>query len=410
MKLVFNGRMGIFATVLMAAAAAAVGGCNQVSREERDAFTNYQTGNYAQAVAVLRPAAQKKDNNYVLSNCRLGSAALAAGGADEAEQAFLNAYEIINSTNINDPGRQLGTVALWEGVKVWKGEPFEQAMAHYYLGMIYLLHHDYGNARAAFENSLFKVREYASKDDIDKYQLAESNFALGYLGLGFCNLRLGKNELAAAAFQRAQQIDSSLAQLISDVQQPNVNTLIFVDAGMGPQKAGKGWYTEESAFGPTPAEIGPILPVTATVNGTLLTRPNVRYATVDTLAMAQEKRWQDIDTIKKVKAVAGTGLMAGGAGAAAYGAAKGDKGWFWGGVGAMAAGALLSASSQSDLRAWGMLPRTVYIIPAVLPPGQHTIEVQSGAAHSAPLTVTVAPPSQGPRDNIFYFRLIGVYR
>ena len=68
--------------------------------------------------------------------------------------------------------------------------------------------------------ALFKVREYASKDDLKKYQMAESNFALGYFGLGFCNLRMGKSDLAQAAFTRAQQIDPALAQLISDVQQP----------------------------------------------------------------------------------------------------------------------------------------------------------------------------------------------
>jgi tetratricopeptide (TPR) repeat protein len=408
-----GGRRIAGAVVGAVVMAAGMGGCNTMPKEVAQAIGDYQVGNYGQSAALLKPFAGKRNEDYVLNNCRLGSAALAwgqNGALEEAQQAFMNAYQVLNSTNINDPGRQVGVVVLWEGVKVWKGEPFEQAMAHYYLGLIFLIKHDYDNARAAFQNSLFKVREYASKDNFDKYKLAESNFALGYFGLGFCNMRMGKMDLAQAAFARAQEIDPSLAQVIADAQQPGVNTLIFVDAAMGPQKMGKGWYSEESVFGPTPQQMGPALPIVATVDGQVVTRQGENYGTVDTLAMAQERRWQDIDTLRKAKAIAGTGLMAGGTGAMTYGAIEGNEAAFWGGLGALAAGALLSASSQADLRAWGMLPRTVFIVPATLPPGEHTIEVSSGNAHSAPLVTTVTVPAAGGAgDNVFYFRLMGVY-
>ena len=53
-----------------------------------------------------------------------------------------------------------------------------------------------------------------------------------------------------------------------------------------------------------------------------------------------------------------------------------------------------------------MLPRTVYIIPAAIPPGQHTIMVQAGGGQSAPLQTVVKPrkPAE-PSDNVYYFRL-----
>ncbi len=117
---------------------------------------------------------------------------MAAYEFDEAEQAFLAAYEVMKGVNTNDGGRTLGAALVFEGIKVWKGEPFERAMAHYYLGLIYLHKGDYGNAHAAFENSLFKVREYAKIDDDKHYTEVESTFALGYFGLGFCELRTGR--------------------------------------------------------------------------------------------------------------------------------------------------------------------------------------------------------------------------
>lgn len=400
-------RAAFLTAVMVAGAGLGLAGCNDMPRAARNAFADYQAGSYAAAAAQLRPLAHKRDENYVLNNCRLGSCDLAAGNLDEAQQSFMNAYNVLNATGVNDPGRQLGAAVVWEGVKVWKGEPFEQAMAHYYLGMIFLLHGDYENARAAFENSLFKVHEYASKDDFEHYSMVESNFALGYFGLGFCYLRLSQPDKAQAAFARAQQINPGLATLIAQAQQPGVNTLIFVDEGRGPRKAAKGWYDEQSVFGPTPAQAGPIPQVTAFADGQVITNPQILYSTVDTLAMAQERRWQDIDTLRETKAIFGTGAMAAGAGMLAYGADRGSSNWEIAGLATMGAGALIAASSHADTRFWGMLPRTVYIIPAIVAPGTHVFTVQANGVQSAPLQTTITPADPAhPRDNVFYFRLV----
>ena len=307
-------------------------------------------------------------------------------------------------------------------------------MAHYYLGLIFLIRHDYENARAAFQNSLFNLQDYAKKDDQEHIQEVQSNFALGYYGLGFCYLRLGNVDLARQNFQLAVKMDPSIQPVVTQTGDPSTNALLFIDAGQGPMRAGRGWYNEESAFGPTPAEAGPVPPVVAWVDGQQATMaaggpavaPGVYvpggpapvgpvyhspYALVDTLAMAQQKRWQDIDTIRKTKAVVGTGLMAGGTGVAAYGAQKRDQGMMWAGIGAALLGGAVTASSQADLRYWEMLPRTVYVVPLTLPPGEHDIVVQAGPGRSAPVHVTIpggAGPtgtSGGPRDTVLYFRL-----
>src|SRR5436309_2660251 len=122
---------------------------------------------------------------------------------DAAESAFLNAYEVINSTGVNSGGRGAAAAIINEKMKVWKGEPFEKAMVNYYLGLVYYMRHDYENARAAFENSLFKLRDYGeSKNKDDEYRKVESDFALGYLMLAKSFQRLGDEQAARKNFDR----------------------------------------------------------------------------------------------------------------------------------------------------------------------------------------------------------------
>src|SRR6185436_12119761 len=94
-----------------------------------------------------------------------GSAALADYNLREAEAAFLRAYEVINSVGVNNGGRTLGAVLVDEKIKVWRGEPFDRAMLNFYLGLVYYMQHDYDNARGAFENALFKLRDYGETKD-----------------------------------------------------------------------------------------------------------------------------------------------------------------------------------------------------------------------------------------------------
>ena len=98
------------------------------------------------------------------------------GRFGDAEAGFYRAYEVINSMGVNAGGRSLGAVLVDEKIKVWKGEPFERAMANYYLGLVYYMRHEYDNARGAFENALFKLRDFSGDDD-KKGREVESDFA-----------------------------------------------------------------------------------------------------------------------------------------------------------------------------------------------------------------------------------------
>jgi tetratricopeptide (TPR) repeat protein len=351
-------------------------GC--VSVEEQHAeqgVGDFLLGAYPHAEQMIRPAAEIKDQNFVLNNDRLGSAALAAYDLDTAESAFLRSYEVINSVGVNSGGRTLGAVLVSENIKVWKGEPYEQAMVNFYLGLIYYMRHEYANARGAFENSLFKLRDYGEeKDDKgDKYKQVESNFALGYLMLAKSYQRLGRDDQAKKNFDRVAALAPYLKPLADPAMNQQSNVLLVVDLGRGPQKETT-FDQSIIAVVPTPQQAGPIPLPTVYVDGAPADVGANNRPPVDLLALGQDRRWQSIDTIRAVKAALGTGLIVAGAANAELNRRSDPLV----SLGLIASGLLLKASSGADLRHWEMLPRTVFVIPLHLSPGPHDISVVFG--------------------------------
>jgi tetratricopeptide (TPR) repeat protein len=350
-----------------------------------DAVRAYLYGDYPYALNKLRPLADRTDENYVLNNARLGSAALADYDLDTAESAFLNAYEVINSTGVNSGGRGAAAAVFNEKLKVWKGEPFEKAMVNYYLGLVYYMRHDYENARAAFENSLFKLRDYGEgrggEGKEDEYRRLESDFALGYLMLAKSFQRLGDEQAARKNFDRLVELRPRLKSLANWQRNQQSNVLLVIDYGYGPRRKTNEFDGAFVGFAPRPEEVGPIPLPRVIVNGALTAGPRTAHydlPPVDLLALAQEKRWQDIDTIRATKDILGTGLMVGGAYQAhRYNQTqRGQDAAIAAGL--LATGLLLKASSQADVRTWEMLPRTSFVVPLTLPPGRHDITVDFG--------------------------------
>jgi tetratricopeptide (TPR) repeat protein len=378
-------------------------GCGP-SREEivaSYAVQDYYLGDFHHAVERLRPLADKTDQNFVLNNCRLGLAALAGYDLDEAEGAFLKAYEVINSVGVNDGGRSLGAVLVDEKLKIWKGEPFERAMANFYLGLVYYMQRDYNNARAAFENALFKLRDYnKNKDSKDDDRRVESDFALATVMLGRCWQRLGRDDLARANFARATELHGWLAPLADQRMQAESNVLLVVDFGRGPRKLrnNDGAFV---GFGPLPAEEGPLPTPTVRVDGAAIPLDGANRPPLDLLALAQDRRWQSIDTIRAVKSVLGTGLIAAGA----IDAVTNDRrGHGEVDLALIGAGLLLKATSQADIRQWETLPRTIYLLPLKLKPGKHDVTVRfPGAPGIAQSWRDLVVPEDG--EVTYYFHI-----
>jgi tetratricopeptide (TPR) repeat protein len=384
---------------------ACMAACSDSGLRVREATELYYSGQYRQAAAVMAPLIKKPNRDFVLNNCRYGSCALAAGNLNHAQQAFLTAYRIMNSVNVNTGSRVLGAVVLYDGLKVWKGQPFERAMAHYYLGLIFLIKGEYQNARAAFQNSLFRLRKYSnpnvSMPPAQRFARTDSNFTLGYFGLGLCYLKLGHPHLARANFERAQSLDPDLAPVIAKIDDPRTNALIFVDYGHGPRRRPAGMYGQQTVFTPAPWQVGPPPPLIVWDNQHRV-RGVQQSAMANLLALAQEKRWLTMDTIREAKAVVGTGLMAGGLAASEYGAYNRDQTVALAGLGASLLGAAIAASSQADTRYWQMLPRTVYVAPFHLRKGPNVIRVEAGPQISAPISLNYTPSSA---YRVFYVRL-----
>jgi hypothetical protein len=122
---------------------------------------------------------------------------------------------------------------------------------------------------------------------------------------------------------------------------------------------------------------------------------------VDLVALAQDRRWQDIDTIRAVKSALGTGMIIGGA---AYGALDHNSNP-WVTLGLIAGGIALKAMSQADVRQWEMLPRTVFLVPLTVSPGQHNIAVQFPSVPGLSQTWygLEAPPNG---EATYYYRML----
>ena len=354
-------------------------GCaTKAQLEAEAAVSDYFVGDFHRAAQRLRPLAEETNENFVLNNVRLGSASLVEYDLDEAESAFLRAYEVMNSVGVNDGGRSLGAVLVDEKIRIWKGEPFERAMANFYLGLVYYMRQDYANARAAFENALFKIRDYDDPKRDGEYAEYDSNFALGYLMLAKSYQRLGRDADAEKNFARAVELRSYLEPLADPARNARSNVLLVVDYGLGPKK-GSRLDGSVVAFEPSPAQAGPIPPPRVVVDGRLVNLAGTGRPPVDLLALAQDRRWQSLDTLRAFKSVAGTGLIAGGAGYGLYrsnrrGGISGDDAAIAAGL--IGAGLLLKATSQADTRQWEMLPRTVFLLPLELPPGRHDVRVE----------------------------------
>jgi tetratricopeptide (TPR) repeat protein len=357
-------------------------GCATTQEKQAErAVGDFFAGDYAHSVQLLAPLSENTDQNFVLNNLRLGSAELLQYHFDEAETAFLRAYEVLNSYGVNDGGRTLGAVLVDEKIKIWRGEPYERAMANFYLGAIYYMRGDYANARGAFENALFKLKEYADEkkkeEKKDDARDVESNFAVAAVMLGKCWQKLGRQDLAQANFDRAVQINPRLKEIASYERNEQSNLLLIVEFGRAPDKV-----TDSDGalvgFSPMPWQVPPPPLVRARVDGKIVTSPETGEPLVDTVAMAQDRHWQSIDTLRAVKSAVGTGLLIGSAIEGARGlneSGSAQRRDLTAAAIMFGAGLLLKATSQADVRQWEMLPRSVYVIPLHVEPGTHELIV-----------------------------------
>ncbi len=373
-------------------------GSTQSKRINVGAVYDIRAGRYDTARRKLRRHSLDRESaDVILDNLRLAVAAVHDGAFFEAKLALRRAYPYLVAGTVNDKDARNTAFFEYESRLVWKGEPFEQAAAWYYQGLIPMIEGDWENTRAAARNMLFTLVDFAnSPSDVleamreaespewfdDNSESIESDLAIGYLLLGiseFWQGRTGEGGDAEVAFDYALELRPDLAGLIDVLRTGAYNTLLIVEAERGPRKMGHGEYDEYFTFEPRPDGVAE--PLTVLVNGDELSADTWAEfpAAVDFLALAQHPRWWSLRSLRETKRGIGEVLKIAGTGALIYGSVSTDDNSkdkaALAGLAALALGEMVAQGSAADLRSFDVLPRSVYLVPLQLAPGPQTVAV-----------------------------------
>ena len=389
-----------------------------------------QTDELGQARAVLqaKPVTDPKDHSYLLQKMRAGIVTLADGYAYAQDDSMNQIFEVLRTQGINKDR----TVAAWvsDETQLWKGEPFEQALAFHYIACHYGMLGDWGNARAAAMGSLFPLRNFGKKQDgtpltrqdiynnpalWDKdnkmkegvgYTVVQTNFALGYVMTGIANQQMAResgdaNRLAEARdnFQKALSINPHLEPLISILQNNDYNTLLVVDYGKGPEKFNFGDdkiftdFKEVSASGSEP--------LICAMGGRSGEVPQV----CDVNEMAKDHQWRNLEELRHAKSVLGKAAQVGGAAVLANGAANQSTDEMLVGVGLLAIGTAMRASAAASVDYCEVMPQRVYVVPVNIDHPNTTIELAVANIATSKLVLTGLQPPRGKAAQLRNIRL-----
>ena len=347
-------------------------------------------GRYGDVRLYLRDHRQRdrNDRQYLLDLMRLGIVTLGDGYPRSGQVVFDEVFDTLRTQGIN-ADKTVESVVLNEDRKFWKGEPFEQALAFFYVGLFYSGAGEWGNVRAAADNSLFYLRDFTADEEgttldaeqlvyrvaqslqgeamLDRYTPVESDFALGYLLSAIANKELQRPGEADEQFSKAQQVRPSLAPLIDQLRQKDFNTLLVVDYGVGPRKIG---------IGPDGA-IARFVPITPSDDRHLIVTIGDRTQHVpvvcDVNIMAADHRWNNLEDVRLAKSYLGSTLLVGGGVLTGVGAAQHSGQTAAIGGGLMAAGLFSKAGAHADTRYCDAMPQRVYLVPATISSSNTTV-------------------------------------
>ncbi len=347
-------RASVRPALTLALVAAMTGGCDAPPRNDA-AVRSYYGYDFTAARAALRPDAARNDRDVLLNNLRLGLAALADGDAVEAEQALGRAFDLLSTAGLNE-ARTAAAILLHEGVRIWKGEPFEQALAYYWIAALYATLGDWENTRAASANALFRLTDFGADHHGGSYTALDTDFALGFLMQAVASDLSGvpgRDEQLEAALG----IDRDLAPIVNAVRKRTYDTLLLVDYGKGPTKVAYGPDASRARFAPQERHRGPLR---VSADGTLIARVK---AACDVDRMAADHRWNNFQDVRAAKSMIGHALMTGGSIALARGDSRDSQSAAMVGLAMMLAGGLTRAGAQADTRYMEFAPQSIYLVP-----------------------------------------------
>ena len=177
----------------------------------------------------FRTLLEEGKRNYVLNNMEIGIDAMQLGCYDIAKTCFDNCLRHIETVFANtETARKARSLWYEEGMKDFKGEPYERAMAYCYRGLLYFMDKDYENARACFKSGVIQ-------DAFAEEKQNRCDFALLLFLEGYCSLKTGDYQMATAAFTEVKRLRPDFIEPTADS-----NLLIIVETGASPRKLANG--------------------------------------------------------------------------------------------------------------------------------------------------------------------------
>lgn len=359
------------------------------------------------------------DRQEVLDHMRRVVATLADGYVSGQDNSVLTLFDLMRRQGLNRD-RTTAAVILHEGVRLWKGEPFEQAMAYHYVALHHALQNQWGNARAASDNALFHLRDFglngqgqtATTEDLIQrtlndpdylergYVTVPSNFVPAHLMLAVAALRMGRTEEADDHLDHVVGLNASFASLVQHLRDPSCNTLLIVEHGFGPAKIATGPDGAIASFIPRTPSDDVSLQVAWGTAETAITYP----VACDLNRMARHHMWRNLEDVRLAKSAIGTLLM--GAGVLIAGSHDENEAAQWIGTGMVLAGAAARSGAGADTRYCEILPQRVYFAPMSWPQGEDFVQLRIEGLSAARFDVSALrdPGEQGFR--VGYVRMI----
>jgi hypothetical protein len=414
----------ILASTCLALATLAGVGCASARLDPRAARAA-AVGRFGPVAAKLSESlpADPSNREYLLARLNVLQMTLAEGLPDAGEETANELFALLRTQGLN-ADNTTASIVLNEGLKVWKGEPFEQAFAYHAICMQKAMRGEWDNARAAAQSSLFLLKDFSESVGRDAttadlataaaradqrspgagdalldtgYAPARSDFALGYLMNAVANRALGREDEARDNFAAAAGVDPSLTDLARAFQGTSFNTVLVVEYGFGPEKRAEGpdgalsvWHPRTaSTNAPLRAFVRPVGTSPASDRG-LGAFPVVQ----DANAMSRSLRWNNLEDIRTLKSALGDALLAGGIIVASTGDDKKNDDARWIGLAMAALGLAMKGTAHADTRHAELLPQRVYMVPLALPPGQSVVTLD---VEGTRVTLTdLAPPGTSP--------------
>lgn len=238
-------------------------------------------------IFVFTSCAVKKGDRIVLDKMIEGKSLLDKKQYNKAKKPLLfSAGEINKVWSKAEESKKVRQFWYEEGIKSFKGEPYERSLLFYYIGLLFLREKDYGNAQAAFSQSILQ-------DAFAEDQKYRSDFAISYFLQALSLHFLGSE-------QRAKNILEDFIKLKKDVLEQDFkfgNTIFIFETGSAPKKITSGKNEEYIAYIKTSDEINSI-------------KINSNQNTIATITKTEDIHWQamtrggrPIDAISKKKAI-----------------------------------------------------------------------------------------------------------